>query len=79
MTSFSRVITRSAVLRRLRPGRYVLTNRQVRVARARSGVRAGSLALPSERIVRIRVKARRPNQARLSYGTIVNADTRRLA
>lgn len=75
---FSRVLHGSRTLRRLRPGRYVLTVRKVKIARRVKGVRAGSVALPSEGRLFIRLKAGQTLTVHVAYGTIVNANVRRL-
>lgn len=74
----SKALKRSQTLSRLRPGRYTFTIQQVKIAGRRSGVQAGSLALPSKPRVRVRVKAGQTGSVTLKYGTIVNANVLRL-
>jgi uncharacterized repeat protein (TIGR01451 family) len=74
---FSKRIKRTRTFRGVRPGRYTVTVRRVRLG-GRKGVKAGSLALPNSRRVRVRVRARRKATAKVQYGTIINANVRRL-
>jgi uncharacterized repeat protein (TIGR01451 family) len=73
-----KVLKRSRTLRHVRPGRFTFSVRQVRIAARRGSVRAGSLALPAKRSVRVLVKPGRVTRVVLKYGTIVNANARRL-
>ncbi|WP_320669926.1 RCC1 domain-containing protein [Patulibacter defluvii] len=70
---------RRTVLRRLRPGRYVVSARKVRVARAAGRVRKGSTVLPVAAVTRITVGRKPARQtAKVRYGTVVNPGVRAL-
>jgi uncharacterized repeat protein (TIGR01451 family) len=75
---FSKSLRGSETLRRVRPGLYTFVVGKVKIARAQKGVRAGSEAVPVKSRVRVRVKSGRTARVRLSYGTIINANVRRL-
>lgn len=74
---FSTVLKGSRTIRHARAGSYTFTVRPVTIGRGHH-VRAGSLALPARRQERVRVKAGRTAGIRLEYGTIINANVRRL-
>jgi uncharacterized repeat protein (TIGR01451 family) len=75
---FSTVLAGPRTFRGLRPGAYSLTIREVRIARAQRRVRAGSLALPRVSRVHVRLRAGHASTVVVQYGTIVNANVRRL-
>jgi uncharacterized repeat protein (TIGR01451 family) len=74
---FSKVLKGSRTLTHLRPGRYTLTVRQVRLAGGHR-VKANSLALPAGRATTAKVAAGRRAKATALYGTIIRPNVHRL-
>jgi uncharacterized repeat protein (TIGR01451 family) len=65
-----RVLTGSRVLRHMRPGSYTIMVRQVHIRRGHH-VRAGSLALPAQRRLAVRIAAGHGATEQVRYGTII--------
>jgi len=74
----SKRVRKSQVLPRVRPGRYTFIVRQVTLRGGLKRIPAGSRATPVRRLVRIRVKRGQKAQVRVTYGTIINGNARRL-
>lgn len=72
-----RVRSGKLTLRHLRPGKYTVTLRRVRVARRWRSVRKGATVLPRSRRVTVKVGSGRKVTKRVAYGTIANPGVRR--
>lgn len=66
------------VLRGLKPGRYVVSVRSLRVAHASASVKAGARALPKSRRIVAQVKPGRTTRVDAAYGTVINPGVHKL-
>ena len=75
----SRTIKRTTTLRVARAGTYTFTVRQIKIRSGRKRVKSGSLIVPTQAKVRIKVKAGKTTKVKLRYGTIINANVKGLS
>ena len=75
----AKTIKRTTTLRVAKAGTYTFTVRQVKIRTGRKRVKSGSLILPTQAKVRVKVKAGKTTKVKLRYGTIINANVKGLS
>ena len=72
------IVTSHASVAHIRPGRYVIEVRRVRLAGAYRRIRRGAVAFPMQTRLYVRVRVRRTARVVVKYGSIVNPSARPL-
>jgi hypothetical protein len=75
---FRRLLHKTTILRGAPLGSYAVSVQQIRIARPYRTIKAGSLALPTKKLLRVRVKSHQTVTVQAQYGTIRNANVKPL-